>query len=333
MTMPHEPKANKSFSRAALLTFFLVFALIMTLLLVFTQAAAAPKGEFSTSIAKQNEDEEEEEEWSSQTVVDAVKEDNTLITFGIVGILSLLISLPVTRSIAKTRQVEDAIPNILTEVAGSIRSANSVESSFRDVAAVMDNYPGRLLQKTCLLMNETSFNEAMKQFAKDSKSLAVERIVSLINIAIESGASIADVLDKISEELFDVYSLRTERENKSATNAMVILWGGILFTAVVIGGMLGLFGGNIAGGTEEETDPNQPGGTQQDDSGDDAEESLQDAQDIIKIFLLGLALECAFMHGVAMGTLKIDMLRVPFYMFLAIFTYVVSLHGAPAFAP
>ena len=234
-----------------------------------------------------------------------VMEDYVLQGIGLIGIVCFFISLPIGYRIKKTREIENNIPDVLTEVAANIRSANSVESSFRDVAMVRNDYTGRLLKVTCKRMNETSFSQAMEEFALKSKSLAVKRIVSLINIAIESGASIADVLDKISDELASLYALRREKENKSATNAVIVLWGGVIFTPGIIGFILGFF--NSA-----------------------ADIPLGDASYIIQIFMVFFAAECAIMHAAAMGSMKMDMIRAPFYMFLAQLIYVVTLYASPA---
>ena len=51
---------------------------------------------------------------------------------------------------------------------------------------------------------------------------------------------------------------------------------------------------------------------------------------IIQVFMIFFAAECAFMHAVAMGSMKLDMIRTPFYMFLAQFIYVVTLYASPA---
>jgi len=290
---------------AAMLSLILVLAMTVSLALPVTMAQAPP-GE-SDALHGQNPDEpeEEEEEWSAKNITNALEDDDVLQGLFIAGIACFIISLPISISKKKTRRVEDDIPDVLTEVSANIRSANSVESSLRDVATVRTDYTGRLLQATCQRMNETSFSQAMEEFGLKAKSVTVQRIVSLINIAIESGASIADVLDKISSELFSIYSLRQERENKSATNASVILWGGVTFTPGIIGFILGFF--NAGAGVP-----------------------LGSAPDIIKSFLIFFAIECAFMHAVAMGSMKVDMIRVPFYMFMAQFIFVLSYNGSPA---
>ena len=276
---------------------FLFFS--FSLFTISTVDAAAP------TQGEEDGAKKEDTQWSTDNITKALEDDQVLQGIGILGVSCFLISLPIARSAKRTRYIEDNIPDVLTEVAANIRSANSVESSFRDVAAVRTDYLGRLLQKTCDRMQETSFSQAMNEFAISTKSIAVQRIVSLINIAIESGASIADVLDRISDELSSLYKLRRDRENKSGTNALVILWGGVLFTPIIIGFIFGFF--NAGAGVD-----------------------LRDAPNIVKTFLLFFAIECAFMHAVALGTMKIDMIRTPFYMFLAQISYVISLNGAPA---
>ena len=288
---------------AVALAFVFTFAVLIVSLSMPVVSGDSPPGQENT--LQGNAEDDVVEEWSTDNVTRALEGDNMLQAVGIVGIVCFLAAVPMGMSKAKTRKVEDEIPDVLSEVAANIRSANSVESSFRDVAAVRSDYLGRLLQQTCERRNETSFSQAMEEFAFKTKSLAVQRIVSLINISIESGASIADVLDKISDELASLYALRRDKENKSGTNATVILWGGILFTPGIIGFILGFF--NAGAGAD-----------------------LGMAPDIIQYFLLGFAVECAFMHGVAMDNLKLDLVKTPFYMFIAQLLYVLALSGSPA---
>jgi len=197
--------------------------------------------------------------------------------------------------------MEDALPDVLMEIAENIRSGRSVESAFKEVADVRTDLLGRELKRASDEMMHTSFEAAMRAFSQRTGSRALIRVISLVLIAVESGASLAAVLEKIANELWEVYILKQEREAKSATNASVILWGGAAFTPGIIGFILGVFNSNAQVTLD-----------------------LDEYIPVFTSFLMCLGLISIIMRGVAMGTLKQDLVRAPFFFWLPGFIYIVT---------
>lgn len=252
------------------------------------------------------EDEEKNQGPSIDNVTRALKENKILQISGVIGIISLFVYVPVSARAKRIKAMEDAIPDVLNEIAENIRSGRSVESAFKEVADVRTDRLGLELRRASEEMLNTSFEAAMRAFAQRTRSRAIIRIISLVLIAVESGASLANVLEKIAGELWDVYILKKDREAKSSTNASVILWGGTLFTAGIVGFILGFFNAG-EGGASFDVEPYTP---------------------IFTYFMMAIGAECTLMHGVAMGTLKQDIIRVPFFMWLPALIYVVLQNGS-----
>jgi len=266
----------------------------LILLFSFTHDACAQDGET----------EEEEEAKDIEKVLDEILENTGLIAMGLVAIVILIIYIPMAIRASHVRSMEDSLPDVLNEIAENIRSGRSVESAFKEVADVRTDRLGRELQRASDEMLYTSFEAAMRAFSQRTGSRALIRIISLVLIAVESGASLASVLEKIANELWEVYILKKDREAKSATNASVILWGGAVFTPGIIGFILGIFStGGGAGGIELDMTKFEP---------------------IFIMFLMLLGLISIIMRGVAMGTLKLDAWRVPFFTWLPWLVYLVS---------
>ena len=90
---------------------------------------------------KAQEPTEEEEEVPDPTMDDVIEEithNVGLIIFGIIGIISLIAYIPIGIKASHIRNMEDALPEVLNEIAENIRSGRSVESAFKEVADVQN---------------------------------------------------------------------------------------------------------------------------------------------------------------------------------------------------
>ena len=271
-------------------TYILVTFIILTTL-IFLSPSVIAAGE-----------EEDEPDPTMDDIIDELAHNNGLVIFGLIAIGCLIAYLPMAIKAGHIRNMENALPEVLNEIAENIRSGRSVESAFKEVAEVRTDRIGRELRRASDEMLYTSFEAAMRAFAQRTGSRALIRIISLVLIAVESGASLANVLEKISGELWKVYILKKDREAKSATNASVILWGGVTFTPGIIGFILGIFGGG-GGNINLDMGPFEP---------------------VFIQFLMLLGLISILMRGTAMGTLRLDIVRAPFFTWLPWFIYLVT---------
>ena len=245
--------------------------------------------------------------------------DPLLLILMIVGIISYIISIPIVMRRKRIKTIEEALPETLSEIAENIRSAMSVESAIREVAFVRTDLIGRELQYTSEEMKSLSFKDAMINFATRSGSRILLRVVSLINIAIEAGASIAEVLEKMADELWGVIMLQREREMKTATNAAVILWVGPVLTAFLIAFIFTSFGAEDVQSQTENDDTNDNKLTDTDAESPDI--NLDKYVPYLTSFVIALGAVCAVMWGVAKNQLDIAFIRIPFHMFIAYFVF------------
>ena len=294
LTYPSSDKKTLFFGTG---TFILLVPAILFFLLIIASCTVA---QITNPV-----DEEDEEPVEKPDLVKTLKNDTALLALSVVGITSLIVYIPVAIRNKHIQNMEDALPEVLNEIAENIRSGRSVESAFKEVADVRDDRLGNELKRASEEMLHTSFEAAMRAFAQRTGSRAIIRIISLVLIAVDSGASLANVLEKIANELWEVYILKKDREAKSGTNASVILWGGATFTPAIIGFILGVFNSNES--VTIDVGPYDP---------------------VFKYFLMTLGLISIVMRGVAMGTMKEDIIRSPFFFWLPGIIYVVVKESA-----
>ncbi len=273
--------------------------IIIILIATFTASAQSGSGD---------EEEEKQEKPTIDDLKEDLKKDRLLQVTGVIGIASLIFYIPVAIKQSHIRNMEDALPDVLMEIAENIRSGRSVESAFKEVADVRTDRIGKELTRASQEMLYTSFEAAMRAFSQRTGSRALIRVISLVLIAVESGASLAAVLEKIANELWEVYILKKDREAKSSTNASVILWGGAAFTPGIIGFILGVFTSNAQ-----------------------ATIDLAAYTPVFTSFLMSLGLISIIMRGVAMGTLNEDLIRAPFFFWLPGMIYMITQGMSGAF--
>ena len=68
-----------------------------------------------------------------------------------------------------------------------------------------------MLKDAVIRMRDDGFGLAMKNFAKNTESPMISRIVSILNVALSSSGSFATTLENISDEFWEIYMLRKER--------------------------------------------------------------------------------------------------------------------------
>ncbi|PIV69775.1 MAG: hypothetical protein COS08_03670 [Euryarchaeota archaeon CG01_land_8_20_14_3_00_38_12] len=114
-----------------------------------------------------------------------------------------------------------------------------------------------------------------------------------------TNAELTDVLRKISEELWSGYMLDIEKETKTKSSASMILFGGILLTPLLMGGIFSIFGTAFA------------------------QEQFQMIVYYVGVFILALAVCVCIMYGIVIGRLKQSIILIAPSMFIAYALYIL----------
>lgn len=219
-----------------------------------------------------------------------------LLTF---TIISLIIFLPAYLRRRKIISIESSIPEVLNELAEGLRSGLSIEASLKEISDKRKDILGRELKIMLAEMKSFSFGESMNRMSKRTNSKVLGRVSSIINISIEANASLSDVLQRIAEEVWSAYIIRIDRETKTQSSGMIILFGGSLLAPLIGGFVLGAF--------------SQPG------------MELTDFIFKLKIFNGAVAFCSVLMYGIISGKLKEFLVITPLFIFLSYFSFLLFL--------
>jgi len=199
----------------------------------------------------------------------------------------------------KLKKIENSLPEMLSELTESLKSGTAIETALKAISDTRKDALGDEMKLLLKDMKEYSFSESLTRFAKRTNSRNVSRVVSIINLSMTTNAELTDVLRKISEELWSGYMLDIEKETKTKSSASMILFGGILLTPLLMGGIFSIFGTAFA------------------------QEQFQMIVYYVGVFILALAVCVCIMYGIVIGRLKQSIILIAPSMFIAYALYIL----------
>ena len=228
------------------------------------------------------------------------------IGLGIWAVIGLFLYLPAKRKQDKINELEAVWPDVLADLAEELRAGMGVESALDAIAKARSDNMGFMLREAVSKMRDDGFGMAMTAFAEKTESAKISRIVSILNIALQSSGSFANTLENISEEFWEIYMLRKERIAKTEGTANFILWGGSVVCPLLLGLIVAVFGSGKAGAFTLEID-------------------LSLLNQSLFFYMMVLGAGGVWMQSVILQTTKTAVWRMPMYMFLATTTLLLAL--------
>lgn len=217
------------------------------------------------------------------------------------GIFSLTISIPYYITRVRTRKLEKGFNDVLNELAVELREGESIESALKKIGNGRNDLMGRELRLLVERMQSLGFENAMSEFGERSKSRIIARTVGIINLASRTESSLADVLERISKELWSIHVLEMERLAKTGIYSVTILWGGAVFCPVIIAFILSFFNPSML------------------------RISFDFLTSSLEIFVIFASLSASAMHGIINGELRQSLKISPFFMLLAYISFNITL--------
>lgn len=169
-----------------------------------------------------------------------------LVSVGAAGLVFLGISWPIAAKAKRIKRLEDAFPDFLESASNNLRAGMSLEMAIVEVSNVKRGEMGRMLKDLVREMHSKSLSVALYNLGQRSGSVMIRRVLGLIEVALDSESPMADVLDRVSSEIWSIHSLKQERVMRASGSAGMILWIGSVGMGAIIGAVLGGFSTAIA---------------------------------------------------------------------------------------
>ncbi len=125
----------------------------------------------------------------------------------------------------KTKSIEMFLPDFLQLSSSNIRAGMSIDKAFW--FSIRSNF-GSLADEMEIIakkvLSGTEFSEAIDEFGQKFDSMTIKRTAKLINEGIKSGGEMADLLDKLSENIRSIHTMQKEISANVTTYAIFIIF-------------------------------------------------------------------------------------------------------------
>ena len=123
----------------------------------------------------------------------------------------------------RRRQLEEALPEILESISSSIGAGLGLEQALTEISRNRQDETGKLLAQAIERSRSTSFDAALAEYAINSRSILIQRVVNLLSTAIEQDAPLGDVTNSMSVEYDRLNKLINIRESEMSGQSLLLL--------------------------------------------------------------------------------------------------------------
>jgi len=226
------------------------------------------------------------------------------------GFASLAYSIPISLRLRRIRKIDSALPDFLMALAKEVENGASLEYAFKEAASVRSDLLGTYLKQVVKDMESRSLAESMHDLARRTESKLARRTFSLLVVGLEAEASLADLLDRMGNELWQTYMLKFDRESQTSKHASFILWGSTILLACMSALILSFFDPkNITIGLIDTAALSK---------------DLDSLILMIKIFLIIVGAFASIMWGVISDKMRLGLIRAPFFMFISYISFILA---------
>ncbi|MBD19027.1 MAG: hypothetical protein CMB13_05290 [Euryarchaeota archaeon] len=156
-------------------------------------------------------------------------------------------AIPLMREHSRRRSIERALPEMLELISAELGAGLGLEQAFADVAKSRNDEAGKLLDLALERAQATSFSAALARFAIETRSSMVQRVVNLLDAALEQNAPLQDVTYRMSIEYEKLNTLLRMKEEKVFGQAFTMIILMALMLPVITGFIVGVFAGPATG--------------------------------------------------------------------------------------
>ncbi|MEI7961475.1 MAG: type II secretion system F family protein [archaeon] len=148
----------------------------------------------------------------------------------------LMLGYPYLKSESIIGSIEKNFSDALKQMADTLKAGDTYESALREVA---DADYGRLSEEMQLALRRLEDGEnldnALQEFAERIDSKIIKRTITIILDSIKTGASLADILDDIAEDVRDFERLKEERKSNTTMQFLFLLFSGGMIAPIIFG--------------------------------------------------------------------------------------------------
>ena len=221
---------------------------------------------------------------------------NWLLLIGLAGIGG---AVPPIIERIRRRKIENALPSLLETLSDSIGAGQGFQQAVQGAVTTRDDLIAKLFAQALDESHASSFDSALSRFAVLTRSVQIQRVIHLLNTAIEQDADLKDILFRLSLDYERLNDLMNKRESEMLGRSILILMFICVGLPLLIAFIVGLFA-PWSGGFQ-----------------------VTAINNMFAIFFCATSMLSAAVGGRMLGRMKDVLWTLPFWGFLAIYLYIV----------
>ena len=179
-------------------------------------------------------------------LLESFNDQPMMLFLGVVGFAMLGGGIPPIRERIRRRKIENALPSFLEGLSDEVGAGLGIQEAMQHQARSAPAPLGPLLEETLAESHASSFDAALSSFATKTRSSQVQRVMHLLETAIEQGAPLQEILMNLSMDYERLNDLMNKRESELQGRGILI----VLFICIGLPGLIGFLVGLFTPGSK-----------------------------------------------------------------------------------
>jgi len=154
----------------------------------------------------------------------------------LVAVLDIFIAYPYLLSSRRISQIDNNLPDAFKQMADTLKAGGTFEYALRTVSTA--EY-GPLTEEVGLVLRRLEEGEnlqnSLRGFANNVNSRVLKRAIDIILDSIAAGASLADILDEIADDVRATHRIIQERKSTTLMQVLFMIAAGVIVSPFIFG--------------------------------------------------------------------------------------------------
>ena len=178
--------------------------------------------------------------------LEAFNENSLVLYLFVIGIACAAGGIPPMIERNRRRGIENQLPGLLESLSDAVGAGRGLQEAMLEQGRNTPGVLGKLLTETLESSHASSFDAALSAFASKTRSSQVQRVVVLIDTAMEQDAPLQNILSDLAMDYERLNDLMNKRESELQGRGILI----VLFICIGLPGLIGFLVGLFTPGSK-----------------------------------------------------------------------------------
>ena len=164
-----------------------------------------------------------------------------LLYLSVIGIACAAGGIPPMMERKRRRSIENALPGLLEGLSDTVGAGRGIQEAMMEQSEANDGPLAALLGETLKEAHASSFEASLGAFAAKTRSSQVQRVMVLLETAIQQDSSLKNILADLSRDYERLNDLMNRRESELQGRGILIILFVSVGLPILIAFIVGLF--------------------------------------------------------------------------------------------